>query len=217
MVPSCGWPFSLASPSHRDPAVAGRVGLALADQLADAQHCVLVHVEVGVHRVHRHDGREQGAAVLVPRPDQVAHRDDVSTGAPADRRHDLRVLQVQLARRYHRLVGRYVGEIDAPGCGGLVQVGSGRCPGAKQVHIPLVLRLVELQLRLILGDLRLRLVQQRLIGARVEFKKDLPLLDQRPFLEVDLVQVAPDVRPHLDGIDRGRPGGEVRVVGDVSF
>ena len=76
-------------------AVAGRLGLAFADQLPDAQHRVLVHVEVGVHRVHRHDGGEQGAAVLVPRLDQVAHRDDVSADAAADRRGDLRVLQVQ--------------------------------------------------------------------------------------------------------------------------
>src|SRR5262249_37181432 len=29
--------------------------------------------------------------------------------------------------------------------------------------------------------------------------------------------VAPHVRPHLDGIDGGRPGGEVRVVGDVAL
>ena len=84
-----------------------------------------------------------------------------------------------------------------------------------EVQIPLVLRLVVRQLRLILGDLRLRLVQHRLVGPRVELEEDVALLDQRPFLEVDLVQVAPDVRPHLDGIDRGRPAGEVRVVGDV--
>src|SRR5262249_51827271 len=38
---------------------------------------------------------------------------------------------------------------------------------------------------------------------------------QCPLLEVDPVQVAPDPGPHLDGIDRGRPPGEVRVVGDV--
>ena len=75
--------------------LAVRLGLAFADQLPDAQDGALVHVEVGIHRVHRHDGGEQGAAVLVPRLDQVAHRDDVSADAPADRRCDPRVLQVQ--------------------------------------------------------------------------------------------------------------------------
>src|SRR5512135_606078 len=63
---------------HRDPALAGRVHLAFADQLPDTQHRVLVHVEVGVHRVHRHDRREQGAAALVPRLHQVTHGDDVA-------------------------------------------------------------------------------------------------------------------------------------------
>ena len=152
---------------------------------------------------------------LVPRLDQVAHRDDVAADAAADRRGDLRVLQVQLARRHHGLVGRNVGEIDAPSRGGLIQVRLCRRPSASEPEIPLVLRLVIRQLRLVLGDLRLRLVEQRLIRPRVEFKEDVPLLDQRPFLEVDLVQVAPDVRPHLDGIDRGRPARVVRGVGDV--
>ncbi len=71
--------------------LAVRLGLAFADQLANAQHGALVDVEVDVHRVHRHERGEQGAAVLVARLDQVAHRDDVSADAPADRRDDPRV------------------------------------------------------------------------------------------------------------------------------
>ena len=63
----------------------------------------------------------------------------------------------------------------------------------------------------------LGLVQHGLVGARVDLEEHVPLLDQRPFLEVDLVQVARDAGPHLDGIDRGRPGGEVRVVRDLAL
>src|SRR5262249_19001054 len=57
-------------------------------------------------------------------------------------------------------------------------------------------------------------VQQRLVRPRVELKKDVAFLNQCPFLEIDLLQVAPDVRPDLDGIDRGRAGRVVRVVRD---
>src|SRR5205823_7392761 len=53
------------------------------------------------------------------------------------------------------------------------------------------------------------------IRPRIELEEDIPLLDQGPFLEVDLLQVAPDVRPDLDGLHRGDAGGEVGVVGDL--
>src|SRR5205807_4087176 len=50
---------------------------------------------------------------------------------------------------------------------------------------------------------------------RVDLEEHVALLDRLPLLEVDPVQVAPHVRPHLDEIDRGDAGREVRVVGDV--
>ena len=83
---------------HGPGRLVGRLGLAFADQLPDALDGALVHVEVGVHRVDRHDRGQQGAAALVARLDQVAHRDDVAADAPADRRGDLRVVQVQLGK-----------------------------------------------------------------------------------------------------------------------
>ena len=55
------------------------------------------------------------------------------------------------------------------------------------------------------------------VRPRVDLEELIVLLDQRPFLEVDLVEVTGDARPHLDGIHRGRPAGEVGVVGDVSL
>ena len=57
---------------------------------------MLVHIEVGVHGVHGHDRREQSPAALISGLDQVAHRDNVSAYAAADRCRHLRVFQVQL-------------------------------------------------------------------------------------------------------------------------
>ena len=61
----------------------------------------------------------------------------------------------------------------------------------------------------------LGLAQLGPVRPGVDFEEHVVLLDQRPFLEVDLVEVTPDAGPDLDGVDRGRPAGEVRVVGDV--
>ena len=49
----------------------------------------------------------------------------------------------------------------------------------------------------------------------VDLEELVVLLDQCTFLEVDRVEVTRDTRPHLDRIHRGRPAGEVGVVGDV--
>ena len=91
---------------HGDFGVVGRFGLAFADQLLDAQHRVFVHVEVGVHRVHRHDRGEQGAAGQVARLNQVAHGDEVAADAAADGRGDLGEAQVQLGSFHGCLQGR---------------------------------------------------------------------------------------------------------------
>ena len=66
-------------------------------------------------------------------------------------------------------------------------------------------------------QLPFRLLKLCLIRPGIELKEDLPFLDKASFLEVDLVQVAPHVRPHLHEIHGGDPGREVRVVGNVPF
>ena len=105
--------------------------------------------------------------------------------------------------------------IDATDCGGLVQVRLRDRPGADERQVPIMLGLVVRQLRLVLTNLGLRLVERRLIGPRVEFEQDVALLDRCPFLEVDLGEVAPHVRLHLDGVHRRCPCRKVGVVGDV--
>jgi len=71
--------------------------------------------------------------------------------------------------------------------------------------------------RLGVGHGAARLLHLRLVRPRIDLEEHIPLRDQRPFLEVDLVQVTRDAGPQLDGIDRGRPGREVRVVGDLAL
>src|SRR4029077_8039959 len=54
-------------------------------------------------------------------------------------------------------------------------------------------------------------------GCVRDCKKDVALLAQAPFLEVDLLKITPHASPHLDRIDRRCPAGEVGVVGHVPF
>jgi len=60
----------------------------------------------------------------------------------------------------------------------------------------------------------LRLRQRRAVGARIDLDEDVAFLDLSPLLEVDLVEVAPGVRPHLDRLDGLCSAGEMVVVGD---
>ena len=59
------------------------------------------------------------------------------------------------------------------------------------------------------------MVERSPVRERVDLEQHVALLNQRPFLEVDLVQIAPDAGAQLDGIDGGRAAGEVHIVGDV--
>ena len=111
MVPFVGITLLALQPDI-DPDVASifRHGdLALVDRLADAQDRELVHVEIDVHRVDRHDGGEEGRIL----GDQVAERVEVSADMSVDRRSDLREFKVEL-----RLVELGLGKI---------QLGQGLC------------------------------------------------------------------------------------------
>ena len=79
----------------------GTLDLALVDRLANPQQGRLVHVEVGIHRVERHD-RGQQRLVLI---DQVAQREVVAADLAVDRRGDLGELEVELVDFQALLVG----------------------------------------------------------------------------------------------------------------
>ena len=194
--------------------VAGRSGLAFADQLTDVQDGGLVYVEVDVYRIDRHDGGKQGAAGL-PRLDQIAHRDEVAADAAADGRDDFRVLQVQPGLMHGRPQCLQRSRRFSPVARGFVELLLADRPFAQQALCPREVRGLPLEPGLHRQQIALGLLQRRLVGARVDLEKDVALLDQGPFLEVDLVEVTPHAGAHLDGINRGRPGGEIRVIGDV--
>lgn len=63
-------------------------------QALDAEHGVLIHVEVGVHRVLRNDSGQERLILL----DQISDRQKVVAGDPVDRRGDLGELHVELGR-----------------------------------------------------------------------------------------------------------------------
>ena len=165
--------------------------------------------------MHRHNVGEEGAAGLVARLHQITHGDDVAADAPADRRRDLRVLQVQLGPIHGGSQG-----LQGAGCFSSVPSDLVVLFLANRFHWEQLLgsrgvRVQAAELRFGLCHVAFRLSQRRLVGAWIDLEQHVPLLDQRPFLEVDLVQVAPHVGPHLHRIDRGRPGREVCVVRDL--
>ena len=85
----------LALQAHQDrdlPALAGTLDLALVDGPADPQHGGLVDVEVGVHRVERDDGGQQGLVLV----DQVAERVVIAADLAVDGRRDLGEVKVEL-------------------------------------------------------------------------------------------------------------------------
>jgi hypothetical protein len=63
-----------------------------------------------------------------------------------------------------------------------------------------------------LGDLTLGLVQHRLEGPRVDLKEQVPFLDHRPFLEIDLDQIAADAGPDFDRVYGSRAPGVLEVI-----
>src|SRR3954471_9179811 len=69
-----------------------KTGLARVPGLADPQQCRLVHVEVNVHRVERHDGGQERLVLA----DEVADGQVIAADLAVDRRGDPGELEVEL-------------------------------------------------------------------------------------------------------------------------
>ena len=194
---------------------AGRLGFALADQAADVEHGMLVDVEIGVDRVHGDEVRQQRGVRLVAGLDHVADRDHVAADTPAHRGHNLGETEVELRGAQRRL-----GHPDRRGR--LVAVAPGQVVIRLGVHffpeqfgLAVEVRRDPGEVRLGQGEIGVRPGVLGLVGPGIEFHQHVPLLHQGPFLEIDLRQVPPDARPHLDRFHGVRPPGELRVVGDL--
>src|SRR5207237_5670007 len=90
-------------------------------------------------------------------------------------------------------------------------LGVGLLPGREFTKLGVALQ-VEIgigQIGLILGFLGLGLSERRLEWARIDLGRQVALVDQLPFLEGDLVDLAIDERPHhhrVEAMNRSEPG-----------
>ena len=83
-----------------------------------------------------------------------------------------------------------------------------------------VARQVELRVletRLVLRLLRDRLIERRLIRARVDFNKNIALLDHLALLEVDLDDLAIDAAAHQDGLVRLHGAKPIQIDWKISL
>ncbi len=190
-----------------------QLDLPLVDRPADPQQRGLVHVEVDVHRVDRHD-RGQQRLVLV---DQVAEGQVVAADLAVDRRGDLGELVAELVD-LHALLVRLdprIGLVDGRLL--LVELLLADRAGRQRVDGPVAGqgRLGQLERGLVEVDLALGLVELGLVGPGIDDEQQVPCLDLRPFLERHLDQVAGDSGADVDRLDGLGPAGEVDVVGDL--
>ena len=92
----------------------GRLDLAGAEQATEPQHAPLVYVEIGVYRVERDDGGEDGVVGL----DEVARVDPLPADPAADRGGDDAPVEVELGGVQGRL-----GHLDRRGALVVVALG----------------------------------------------------------------------------------------------
>ena len=175
----------------------------------------LVGVEGGVHRVDRHDRRQQRALAGAARH-QVAFGDDGAADAAGDRRDHARELEVQFGgaqRRFdagdlrHDLLGKRDATLDLLAGHRVLR---GEPPGA-----------IELGLRAPLGRSRAlqfgaQAVDLGLKGARVDLEQQVALADQGAFAEPDVRDVAGDAGTDLDRVDGLEAAGELVPLGDLA-
>ena len=163
----------------------------------------------GEQHADRRDLGDDDDAGRIGRLQIVAGVDEPQADAAADRRDDAAIGDVELGGVDLRLVGADRRLVLRDGERLILDLLAG---DRILLFERLVTRKVGLGLveqRRILGELRLRQRQRRLIGTRVDLGEEVALLDHLPFLEADLHQPAGDLG--LDG-DRGeRRHGAERV------
>ncbi len=181
-----------------------RLGVALLDR----QHLRLAEVEVDVHRIGLHDGRE------LRRPADAherAHVHEMMGDDPVEGRRHVRVAEIDVGEldgglgaedRGVRLV-----DVGLP----LLNGGLGREVLPAERRLPVVFGLVVGLLGFGVGERRLRLVELRLVLVALDAEELRSLGDDRPVLVVDRVQIALHARDEIDRIEGGGVAGELKV------
>ncbi|MEI9894721.1 MAG: hypothetical protein WDN28_12735 [Chthoniobacter sp.] len=175
----------------------------------------LRHGHVAIHRVDGNDRREQGR---LPRAaiDQVAHGHIDLAHPSVDRRRHARPIEIQLRGVHGGLVGGQlgIGPIET-GLAGIVILLRDRLL-LNQILRPAQLRLGQRQLRLVLGEVRLLVLQVRLERAVIDHEEQIALLDQRPFLERRLLDDAADPRRDIRRLGRNEVAGKFVPIGHLA-
>ncbi len=170
----------------------------------------LAHVEVEVDRVLRDDGGQhrRGAAAPLTAGDEVAGGDEVAADAAGQRRGDMGPAHVELG-----LAHRGLGLVQRRLCceallGALVERFARSEAGGDEAAGAVELLSGKLQRRLGGGDLRPGVSQGDVVGPRVDDEEQVALLHELAVGEVDLGEVAADLRPDLDAVRRRELAGE---------
>ena len=174
---------------------------------ADRQVIALAHVEIEIDRVERHDGGEQRCvAPAFAAADQVADAHLMIADAPGDRRGDAGEFEIELGR-----ADRGLGLLrprPAPraaclrragrACSAELEIAS--C-AARRCASSCLLREIELRIAWLLAA-PAPAASVDLVGARIDDEQQIALLDDLTVGEMDLGQIAADLRADLDIVDR---------------
>ena len=165
-------------------------------------------------RLHLRDHRDSG---VVAGLHVVSRIDKAKADTAGDRRYDAAVEHVELLLIDLRLIELHralvlLHDVDLI----LVLLARYRILLGKF----LVAYEVDLRLRqqaLIVGELAFELRLQKLVGPRIDLRQEIALLDQLPFGEPDLQELAVDLRLHGNGGDRGDGAQRVDDDPDVAL
>ena len=194
---------------HLDRVVARRLDLALLHQALIGHAVAFADIEAEPDRIERDDGGEQRGRAADAADDQIADAHLVPAHAAGDRRRHPRVVEIEL-----RLVDG--GDRRVARGGGDVHLRHALVIGLlrgivvlAQLRGALELRLGELELRFVLGQLRLGGLERELEGPRLDDEEKIALLDQLAVGEIDGFEIAAHPRAHLDRFPRLELAGEI--------
>ncbi len=170
-----------------------------------------VHIEVGEHGIFSDDGRQHRLIGV----DEVARIDQATADAAAEGGRHARVVEIDLGPIAGRRHGADVGD-------GLVAVGNGLvvfflldAVGGNELPVPNGLLGLECALRLSHLQIGLGQVEVGLVGPRVDAEEQFALVNHVAFLERRFHHIPGDARPHVHGLDRIEPAGEILVIRDL--
>ena len=171
----------------------GLQGRPVAQALADLRQEIFRNGEHHRHGLHLGDDADAGG---VAQGHVVALVDQAQADAARDRRDDAGIDEVELGVVDQRLVGDDRRLVLAHQSGLRVVLLAGDRILGDQGLVALQVDLGVLEQRLVLVERALRLLQRHDVGARIDHRQEIALLDRLAFGELDLGELAGDLRLH---------------------